>query len=984
MCQAIMCGMVLNELTVSFTDKNQSYLTSLAVLNVGNHNTGMVQSFTNITKQVLGEQVLRKSEAHLETLIKTLPDLIWLKDPEGSYLTCNSKFEKFFGESKAEIIGKTDYDFVDKELADFFRENDKTAMASNKPSINEETISYADDGHTEILETIKTPMFDVNGELIGILGVGRDITQRKNSEKQLAESEARFRKLFESTDTISVQGYDKDRKVIYWNYASEKLYGYSEERALGSNIEDLIIPDEMRLQVVDDINNWMQSGPAISSSELTLQNSGGLPVQVYSSHIMFHNHDNEAEMYCVDINLSEYKAAQNALLESELMLDAITNQSIEGISVADTEGNYTFVNDAFCKMTGYSEEELLSLSVFDVKATRQDKSFFDKSKVSKEGHSVRVLLQRKNKITFMSEIIGKSIQIGGIPHVLGVVRDIGSLVEKEQNIRTLSQAVEQAPVSIMITDTDGNIEYVNHAFELTTGYTFEEIKGENPRILKSGNTPVSVYKDLWDAISSGNAWEGEIQNRKKNGELYWEYGHFAPVIDEYGDIRHYLASKEDITLRKQQQEQISHQAHFDILTDLPNRFLALDRLAQLLREAKRYNEQVAVLFLDLDDFKKINDTLGHATGDKLLIEVARRLLSVIRDEDTVGRLGGDEFLILLGRLKKATEAEQIAEAILKRLTESFKIEDRELMVSASIGITVSPDDGDNPAELLRDADAAMYNAKDLGRNTYSFFTDEMNRHLQRRLAIEEQIFGALTRQEFVVFYQPQINMSTGKIMGAEALLRWSNPVLGEVSPSEFIPIAEQTGLIVSIGQFVLTEALNKTALWQNDFDAKFRIAVNLSPAQFRDPKLVEYIENSLQQSGVSSAALELEITEGVLMNGHSYIDSALTGLNNLGVSIAMDDFGIGYSSLSYLRNYPFDVLKIDRSFINDITIDPADRKLIIATIAMAHGLNLKVVAEGVETQEQYDDLKVLGCDYAQGYLIGAPAAADDMSQLLME
>jgi len=472
----------------------------------------------------------------------------------------------------------------------------------------------------------------------------------------------------------------------------------------------------------------------------------------------------------------------------------------------------------------------------------------------------------------------------------------------------------------------------------------------------------------------------EMQNRKKDGDLFWEYGHFAPVMNEYGDIEHYLAIKEDITIKKQQQDKITHQAHFDTLTDLPNRFLSLDRLSQLVLEAKRYNQQVAVLFIDLDDFKKINDALGHEAGDKLLVEVAKRLLSIVRSGDTVGRLGGDEFLVLLGRINDVTEAGKVAELILEHITKTFEIAGRKLVISTSIGIAIAPDDGNSAAELLRDADMAMYNSKALGRNTYSYFTHEMNKKSQRKLALEEQIYGALKRGEFSVFYQQQVDIATGKIMGAEALLRWFNPVLGNITPDEFIPIAEQTGLIVSIGQFVLNEALNKTAIWQNKYNKQFRIAVNLSPIQFRDPQLVEHIEKALTQSEVPSNTLELEITEGVLMSEHSSINSILSEISQLGINLAMDDFGTGYSSLSYLRNYPFNVLKIDKTFIDNIITVSSDRKLIKAAIAMAHGLNLKVVAEGVETQEQYDYLNKLDCDYAQGYLLGKPIPADKMDE----
>jgi diguanylate cyclase (GGDEF)-like protein/PAS domain S-box-containing protein len=666
---------------------------------------------------------LRMSEAHIRTMIETVPDLIWLKDPDGIYLDCNLKFERFFGAERSLIVGKTDHDFIDPELADFFREKDLAAMAIGKPCLNEEQVVYADDGHKELLETIKTPMFSRDGELIGILGVGRDITERKRAEGQ---------------------------------------------------------------------------------------------------------------------------------------------------------------------------------------------------------------------------------------------------------IRLLSQAVEQSPVSVVITDSDASIEYVNSTFERVTGYRSAEVLGQHTRMLKSHRTPVAVYQEMWRTIISGKAWQGELQNRKKNGEIFWEQAHIAPVMDESGATCHYLAVKQDISRRKQQEERILHQAHFDALTDLPNRFLALDRLSQLVIEASRDGEKVAVLFLDLDDFKKVNDTMGHDIGDRLLIEAARRLHHSVRSSDTVGRLGGDEFIILLGGLKDAADARPVAENLLNGIRSSFRIERRELILTASIGIAVYPDDGDCASVLLRNADSAMYYSKDQGRNTYTYFTDSMNEGVSRRLILEEQMLGALGRGEFSLCYQPQMNVGSGQTNGIEALLRWHNPALGEISPGEFIPIAEQTGLIIPIGQFVLTEALRMAARWQQNREQPLIMAVNLSPRQFRDPSLVPFIEDALSRSGVPHDALELEITEGVLMSGHAHIDDALAALSRLGVSIAMDDFGTGYSSLSYLRRYPFDVLKIDRSFVNDITVDSADRELVNACIAMAHGLGLKVVAEGVETRAQLELLAAQGCDFAQGYLFSRP------------
>ncbi len=438
---------------------------------------------------------------------------------------------------------------------------------------------------------------------------------------------------------------------------------------------------------------------------------------------------------------------------------------------------------------------------------------------------------------------------------------------------------------------------------------------------------------------------------------------------------------DEIRMRKQTEEELKQQALFDGLTALPNRTLSLDRLSQLLNKSQRDNKKAAVMFLDLDDFKKVNDTLGHETGDKLLISAADRLKAEVRTGDTVGRLGGDEFIILLGGLSDTTDAGHVAENLLSQFRNPFNIDGRQLILTVSVGISIFPEDSVQASLLLRNADSAMYHSKEIGRNTYSYFTDQMNHEVSRRLLLEEQMHGALERNEFTVFYQPKIDLSSNLIMGTEALLRWHNPVLGDISPIEFIPIAEQTGLIVSLGQFVLNKALSATSIWRN-YDSNFTISVNLSPRQFRDPEFLNYVEKAINRFCTSGCYLEFEITEGVLISGFGDIDHVLCRLSNLGVIISMDDFGTGYSSLSYLRRYPFDVLKIDRSFVDDITTSQSDRELINATVAMAKGLNLKVVAEGVETIEQLAYLKGIGCNYAQGYLFSKPVPENEIQKLI--
>ncbi|MCG8487624.1 MAG: EAL domain-containing protein [Chromatiales bacterium] len=680
--------------------------------------------------------------------------------------------------------------------------------------------------------------------------------------------------------------------------------------------------------------------------------------------------------------------------QAEDKLQLLLDTTVEGIFGVDSQGITTFVNPSASRMLGYKPEELINQENHQlIHHTHADGSPYPASECCMlkvlEGGSVNTvdneLFWRKDGSSFPVEYSSKPIYRKG--EIVGAVvnfRDISERKHAEKRIRTLLQAIEQSPVSVVMTDTNGDIEYVNKAFEITTGYEANEVLGKNPRILKSENTPAEYFKELWQAIISGQSWRGELQNRKKDGNLFWERAYIAPVVDETGSTSHYLAVKEDITLQKQQEKKILHQANYDSLTNLPNRFLTLDRLSQIIKEAQRNQHMAAVLFLDLDDFKKVNDSMSHEAGDKLLIQAAKRLKDSVRIDDTVSRLGGDEFIILLGSLHGEKEVLPIAEKILNCFKPPFLLDGRELILTASIGIAIYPSDGDNPAELLRNADTAMYQSKEQGRNTFNFFTHEMNQGISRRLQVEEQLHGALERNEFQLYYQPILDIAKREIIGAESLLRWNNPVLGEVRPDEFIPITEQTGQIIPLGLFVIEQALCKTSQWQNRLDQPFKVAINISPRQFRDPNLTKQIKAALAQCNMPSHSVVLEITEGVLMSGHTYIDDALTELNELGVIITMDDFGTGYSSLSYLRKYPFGNLKIDRSFINDITIDPADRELVNATIAMAHGLGITVVAEGVETEEQLEYLERQDCDMAQGYLFSKPISAAQMDRLLTD
>ncbi|MDO7083353.1 EAL domain-containing protein [Pseudocolwellia sp. AS88] len=656
--------------------------------------------------------------------------------------------------------------------------------------------------------------------------------------------------LFDVVDAVSVQGYDEERRVIYWNAGSELLYGYTKVEALGKRIEELIIPPSLRNVVISAHHDWIHKGIEIPASEITLRHKSGDEVGVFSSHVMFVNEHNTKQMYCIDVNLTDVRQAQAHAAFKEHMLKAVLESTPDLFFLMEEDG-----------------------TIIDFHASNQ-----------------------KELYVTPEEFIGKSM-------------------------------VDILPDGI-------------------------------------GNR-LKVY--IEKALKEQGVSSFEYELKLPHGLLFYEAR--VSHLPQYNQI---VVIVRDITEQHKTDEIIRHHAYFDTLTLLPNRFLALDRLSQMINEAQRNHEKTAILFLDLDDFKKVNDSLGHEIGDKLLIESANRLSQSIRKEDTVGRLGGDEFIVLLRGLTDENNALDFVEHLLEVFRKPFNIDGRELMITLSIGIAIYPENGENASNLLRNADTAMYQAKALGRNAYSFFTQEMNVTMIRRFEIEEQMRCALERDEFEVYYQPKFDVKTGCIVSAEALIRWHNPVLGNITPDEFIPLAEHTGLIIPIGQYVIKQALSFLKEWQMTEQENYTIAVNLSPRQFRDKSLFSFVQQSLIEANIKPQHFEFEITEGVLMIGKSYIDEVLSKIHELGIKLSMDDFGTGYSSLSYLRQYSFDILKIDRSFIDGITINKSDCDLVKATIAMAHSLNLTVVAEGVELQNQLILLNKLGCDCTQGFYFSKP------------
>jgi len=575
-------------------------------------------------------------------------------------------------------------------------------------------------------------------------------------------------------------------------------------------------------------------------------------------------------------------------------------------------------------------------------------------------------------------------------HISRSIRHARTRARLEARLKLQDAALRAVASGIVITDIDATIQWVNPAFSQITGYSLEEVIGHKPKeLIRSGLNDDALYETLWQTILSGQVWRGELINKRRDGSVYDEELAITPVRNALGEIQHFVAVKQDISERKANEERIRQLAFYDALTSLPNRRLLRDRLHQALAACGRKHHSGALLFIDLDNFKGLNDSLGHDVGDLLLIQVAQRLVECVREGDTVSRLGGDEFVIMLEDLSGKTEAaasqaEGVGEKILTALNRPYSINGHDLHSTPSIGITLFNGSQDSIDDLLRRADLAMYQAKEAGRNTLRFFDRAMQARVEARAALEQELRRGLQAGQFLLHYQPQVDGS-GRLTGAEALLRWKHPRRGLIAPAEFIALAEETGLIVSLGQWVLVEACRQLMLWANHpASSHLTLAVNVSARQFRHPNFIDQVLAILEQSGANPNLLKLELTESLLLDNVEATAEKMVTLKAHGIGFALDDFGTGYSSLAYLKRLPLDQLKIDRSFVQDVLSNPNDAVISRTIIALGQSLGLPVIAEGVETSSQRDFLAGNGCRAFQGYLFGKPMPATEFDNLFNE
>jgi diguanylate cyclase (GGDEF)-like protein/PAS domain S-box-containing protein len=555
----------------------------------------------------------------------------------------------------------------------------------------------------------------------------------------------------------------------------------------------------------------------------------------------------------------------------------------------------------------------------------------------------------------------------------------------QQELHLRDQAIEASVNAIIITDhtlPDQPIVYVNPAFERITGYSSAEALGKNCRFLLGDDREQSGIDSIRTALREQREGRATLRNYRKDGSLFWNDLHIAPVRDDDGTVTHYVGIQNDISEARRYQEELEYQANYDTLTSLPNRNLLHDRLKQSVAYARRYQKSMAVAFIDLDNFKLVNDSLGHSAGDRLLTTVADRLKACVRTSDTAARLSGDEFVLILFDQTDETVIHNTMQRILNEVSLPCRLEDRDFYVSCSIGYSLFPKDGETDEALLKNADAAMYHAKEAGRNNFQAYTPDMEVKATQRLELGGDLRLALENNEFYLCYQPRVSLSTGSIIGVEALIRWNHPKQGLVSPSHFIPIAEETGLITSIGEWIMKTACTQNKAWIECGLPQITMSVNLSARQFVKKDLVQSIEKILIETGLPPDQLELELTESLIMHNAELFIVTLNNLKALGIKLAIDDFGTGFSSLAYLKRFPIDRLKIDRSFVHNVASDKDSSAIAQAVIHLGHSMGLMVLAEGVETPEELEFLRTHQCDELQGFFFSKPLLADDFEQLL--
>ncbi len=941
----------------------------------------------DITELKKSSQAATETNQLLQSIIETLPIRVFWKDLESRYLGCNALFARDAGEQNAvDLLGKYDNQLGWKQQAELYRQDDLQVIASGAAKLNYEEPQTTPNGQTIWLRTSKLPLLNTEKQIIGVLGIYDDITQSKLNEQALAETISVLQATLEATAdgilVVNLQGKIvsvNQRFLELWQLPSNIIGEANDDRQLlALALTKLKNPAEFLEKV-----EYLYAEPDKESYDI-VELADGRIFERYSQPQRIA--DTIVGRVWSFRDVSSQRHAEQALRQKEYYQRALLDNIPHAIWLKDCDSHFLAVNQEFSEVfSSENPESLIGKTDSDIARPDLAKGY--------RADDLKVLNSRE-KIIVEEEIIDRGVrkwfetykapvmdEQGQLLGSVGFARDISERRKSEENMRLAALVYQNSSEAMIVTDANNIILSVNRAFTHMTGYTAEEAIGQNPRFLSSGEQDAAFYQSMWHIIKTTGSWRGEIKNRRKSGEIYVEELTINTIYDTDGHTLRRVALFSDITLRKQSEEQIWRQANFDPLTGLPNRRMFRDRLELEIKKAHRMGQLFGLLFIDLDRFKEVNDTLGHDIGDKLLNETAKRLLTCLRESDTLARLGGDEFTIILSELDSIESSEPIASNLLQKLSEPFMLDDDMAYVSASIGITFYPNDSTDLSQLMKNADQAMYAAKNQGRNSHRFFTQSLQDALEARAALLADLRTALSSKQFLLCYQPIIDLVSGEIYKAEALVRWQHPDRGLISPVDFIPLAEETGLIDDIGDWVFQTAAKQVKAWRSTIHPEFQIGVNKSPAQFQSPghSALQW-STELDELGLSGQSIVVEITEGLLLDATPAVHNQLMAFRDAGIQVAIDDFGTGYSALSYLKKFDIDYLKIDQSFVRNLAPESSDFVLCEAIIVMAHKLGLKVIAEGVETEQQRDLLMSIGCDFGQGYLFAKPLPAEKFEQ----
>ncbi|MDB6048714.1 MAG: diguanylate cyclase [Pseudomonas sp.] len=931
---------------------------------------------SEIARRVALEQELRTSEYHYRGLIESLSAIAWeanIVDYTYSYVSPHAV--DLLGYSLAcwlkpgfwrSIVHPADVGqaerFCDQEtrLGRGHSLDYRVLRADGKVIWIRDIVSLIEHGHAKVMR-----------------GLMIDISDTKATENALRLSEGKFASVFTQCPDILVIARLSDGCMLEANKAFEEQIGLPAAQVIGKT------PTELNIWGIPGIGPSLlmrlQSG-SIRNLELPFRRVDG---RLFTGLISAETFDLDSTPALVVVvrDISPLKEAQQQLQISEEKFAKAFHSSPDGMLITrQSDGRLIEVNDGFTRITGYSGAMSLDRSTIDLGIWVDLKQRAQMLKLLQRDGYVRDFIshiRRMDGEIRLCEVSARSLPIGGEDCMLTIARDITERQQMQEKLLLAATVFESTAEGVLITDIQQNINAVNRAFTEITGYSEQEALGKTPRLLASGQHDSAFYAAMWYQLTAEGHWQGEISNRRKDGELYPSWLTISAVRNLEQVVTHFVAVFADISSIKHAQASLDYQAHHDPLTGLPNRTLFESRLQTALSHSHEASGQGAVLFLDLDRFKNINDSLGHPVGDLLLKGIAQRLTEQLRDVDTVSRLGGDEFIILLPGLLHANDAETVANKLLACFGAPFQAGEHEFFISASIGTCLYPADGNDVPTLIKNADAAMYRSKAKGRNRVESYTRDLTSQASERIALEHELRRAIERNQFTLCFQPKLSLLSQRLVGAEALLRWRHPVFGDVPPEHFIPLAEENGTIMQIGDWVLENACQQMYEWNKTYKSFGPLSVNLAGAQLRQPNLLQRIEQLLKKYDLRPGCLQLEITENFIMSQAEEALAVLHKLKKIGVQLAIDDFGTGYSSLSYLKRLPLDILKIDQSFVRGLPDDPHDAAIVRAIIALGRSMQLTVIAEGVETEEQQEFLALEGCEQIQGYLVSLPLRAEE-------